>query len=139
MILPKGKPNTLLMVDLYKFQFIEMVLAGSPFMARNLMMRILNSNTRNRDCSLWLMLVIEFFFMSSIVILIGKNTNGSQFFITTVPTPWLDGRHVVFGRLLEGMEVLKQIENTSCDLRDRPINDVVIVNIESERMTRDDL
>ncbi|KAG5486670.1 hypothetical protein LSCM1_07923 [Leishmania martiniquensis] len=57
----------------------------------------------------------------------GANTNGSQFFITTAATPWLDGRHVVFGKVVDGMEVVRQIEKTKTDLRDRPAKKVKIV------------
>lgn len=58
----------------------------------------------------------------------GKDTNGSQFFITTVETSWLNGRHVVFGVVLEGMDVVRKIENVKKDNRDRPEEDVVIAD-----------
>jgi len=56
----------------------------------------------------------------------GENTNGSQFFITTNPAPHLDGKHVVFGKVIEGTEIIDKLNLTKTNSDDKPFDDVVI-------------
>jgi peptidylprolyl isomerase domain and WD repeat-containing protein 1 len=88
-------------------------------------------------CPRYILSTLSFFFFFSRPYTVsmanaGPNTNGSQFFITTTATPWLDKKHTIFGRATTGLEVIHAIENVKTNKLDKPYEDIKIINIDVE-------
>ena len=116
-------------------------------MARKLLrMRISQSSIPNQDYCLWLYVISSFILALPILRSpspphlpithpnkrnypqnAGPNGNGSQLVISTVPTPFLDGKHVVFGKVVEGMDVVRKMENTKTGYRGREVPNLDVV------------